>query len=113
MNCYFMHIGNDAYLDAYKVKYIVDADNNKAARMFAKAGIKRDDPRVFDATSNKETRSVLILNDNTFGISSVSAKVLRNRANRMERPNGEIFVNKNLLLSEGDDNFVDENYDEV
>ncbi len=91
MNCYFIHIGNDVYLDACKVKYIVDADNNKAARMFAKAGIKRDDPRVFDATSNKETRSVLILDDFTFGISSVSAKILRNRANGEEKPNKKLY----------------------
>ncbi len=86
MRSNFINIGNKNYLDACKIKYIISADYNKVARLLAKYGVKRDDPRVYDATSNKETRSFLILDDGTFGISNVNAKVLRNRANGIEKP---------------------------
>ncbi len=89
MRSNFINIGNKNYLDACKIKYIVSADYNKVARLLGKYGVKRDDPSVFDATSNKETRSFLILDDGTFGITSVNAKVLRNRANGVEKPSKE------------------------
>ncbi len=72
-------------MDARKIKYIVSADSNRVARLLGKYGIKRDDLRVFDASSNKETRSFLVLDDGTFGITSVSAKVLCDRANGVEK----------------------------
>ncbi len=85
MRSNFINIGNQIFVDARKIKYIVSADSNRVARLLGKYGIKRDDLRVFDASSNKETRSFLILDDGTFGITSVNAKVLCNRANGVEK----------------------------
>ncbi len=85
MRSNFINIGNQIFVDACKIKYIVSADSNRVARLLGKYGIKRDDLRVFDASSNKETRSFLVLDDGTFGITSVSAKVLCDRANGVEK----------------------------
>ena len=41
----------------------------------------RTDKEVYDGTSAKETRSMLIMNDNSIGISSVNAIVLAGGAN--------------------------------
>ena len=41
----------------------------------------RADKEVYDGTSAKETRSMLILDDNSIGISSVNTTVLAARAN--------------------------------
>ena len=41
----------------------------------------RTDKEVCDSTSAKETRSMLIMDDNTVGISSVNSTVPANRAN--------------------------------
>ncbi len=85
MKSNFINIGNQIFVDAGKIKFIVSADHGKVARLLSKYGIKRDDLRVFDASSNKETRSFIVLDDGTFGISSVNAKVLCNRANGVEK----------------------------
>ena len=47
----------------------------------AKHGMTRTDKEVCDSTSAKETRSMLIMDDNSLGISSVNSTVLANRAN--------------------------------
>ena len=85
MKSNFINIGNKSFVDASKVKYIISADHGKVARLLNKYGIKRDDIRVFDTTSNKETRSFLVLDDGTFGISSVNANTLCDRANGVEK----------------------------
>lgn len=77
----FINIGNKAFVNVDKVKYIVSADAEKVRRELAKRDIARSDKEVFDGTSAKETRSMLILEDNTIGISSVNATVLANRVN--------------------------------
>ena len=77
----FINIGNKAFVNADKVKFIVGADAEKVRRELAKHGMTRTDKEVYDGTSAKETRSMLIMDDNTVGISSVNATVLANRAN--------------------------------
>ncbi len=77
----FINIGNKAIVNADKVKFIVGADAEKVRRELAKRGMTRTDKEVYDGTSAKETRSMLILDDNSVGISSVNATVLANRAN--------------------------------
>lgn len=77
----FINIGNKAFVNVDKVKYIVSADAEKVRRELAKRDMVRSDKEVFDGTSAKETRSMLILDDNTIGISSVNATVLANRVN--------------------------------
>ena len=77
----FINIGNKAFVNADKIKFIVGADAEKVRRELAKHGMTRTDKEVYDGTSAKETRSMLIMDDNTIGISSVNSSVLANRAN--------------------------------
>ena len=77
----FINIGNKAFVNADKVKFVVGTDAEKVRRELAKHGMTRTDKEVYDGTSAKETRSMLIMDDNTIGISSVNASVLANRAN--------------------------------
>lgn len=77
----FINIGNKTFVNADKIKYIVAADAEKVRRELAKRNMQRSDRDVFDGTSAKETRSMLVLDDNSIGISSVNATVLANRAN--------------------------------
>ena len=77
----FINIGNKAFVNADKVKFIVGADAEKVRRELAKHKMTRTDKEVYDGTSAKETRSMLIMDDNTVGISSVNSTVPANRAN--------------------------------
>lgn len=79
----FVNIGNKAFANVDKVKYIVSADAEKVRRELTKRNLTRSHKEVFDGTAAKETRSMLILDDNSIGISSVSAAVLAGRANRV------------------------------
>lgn len=80
-----INIGNKAFVNIDKIKYIVSADAEKVRRELAKRDLVRSDKEVFDGTSAKETRSMLILDDDTIGISSVSATVLANRVHAETR----------------------------
>ena len=51
-------------------------DAEKVRRELAKHKMTRTDKEVYDGTSAKETRSMLIMDDNTIRISSVNASVL-------------------------------------
>lgn len=77
----FINIGNKAFVNVGKVKYIVSADAEKVRRELAKRNMERASKEVFDGTSAKETRSMLILDDNFIGISCVNATILASRAN--------------------------------
>ena len=68
-------------MNADKIKFIVGADAETVRRELAKHGMTRTDKEVCDSTSAKETRSMLIMDDNSVGISSVNSTVLANRAN--------------------------------
>ncbi len=67
---------------------------------------------MFDATSNKETRSFLILDDGTFGITSVTAKALRNRANGVEKPPKEKDAATEEVVKEPDISTEEDLYDD-
>lgn len=77
----FINIGNKAFVNTDKVKFIVGADAEKVRRELAKHDMTRNDKKVYDGTSAKETRSMLIMDDNSIGISSVNASVLVARVN--------------------------------
>ena len=77
----FINIGNKAFVNADKVKFIVAADAEKVRRELAKHDMTRADKEVYDGTSAKETRSMLIMDDDSIGISSVNATVLAARMN--------------------------------
>ena len=82
----FINMGNKAFVNADKVKFIVGADAEKVRRELAKHDMTRADKEVYDGTSAKETRSMLIMDDNSIGISSVNSTVLANRANMDQAP---------------------------
>lgn len=80
MSSNFINIGNKVFIDANKVKFIMSADSDRVRKVLAKRKLKRTSDEVFDGTSDKETRSLLILDDNSFCISSVNATKLVERA---------------------------------
>lgn len=77
----FINMGNKAFVNADKVKFIVGADAEKVRRELAKHDMTRADKEVYDGTSAKETRSMLIMDDDSIGISSVNSTVLAARMN--------------------------------
>lgn len=77
----FINMGNKAFVNADKVKFIVGADAEKVRRELAKHDMTRNDKKVYDGTSAKETRSMLIMDDDSIGISSVNSTVLAARMN--------------------------------
>jgi len=77
----FINIGNKAFVNTDKVKFIVGADAEKVRRELAKHDMTRNDKKVYDGTSAKETRSMLIMDDDSIGISSVNSTVLAARMN--------------------------------
>lgn len=76
----FLNIGNKAFVNTDKVICIVAADSDKVRRILARDNLKRTSPKVIDTTSDKETRSIIYLSDNTYCISSVNASILAKRA---------------------------------
>ncbi len=103
----FINIGNKAFVDADKIKFIISADHGKVARLLGKYGIKRDDLRVVDTTSTKETHSFLVMDDGTFGISSVNAKTLCDRANGVEKVVKKKNADKKEIAKEYSDDEVE------
>ena len=77
----FINIGNKAFLNTDKVKFIVGADAEKVRRELAKHDMTRNDKKVYDGTSAKETRSMLLMDDDSIGISSANSTVLAARMN--------------------------------
>lgn len=80
MSSNFINVGNKVFVDANKVKFIMSADSDRVRKVLAKRKLVRTSDEVFDGTSDKETRSLLILDDGSFCISSVNATVLVKRA---------------------------------
>ena len=80
MNNSFLNIGNKAFVRVAEIICIEAADSDKVRRILARANLKRKSPEVIDTTSDNETRSIIFLKDNKYGISSVNASVLVKRA---------------------------------
>lgn len=74
-------IGKKAYVNIDKVSYIISADADKVRRILKRYGVEKNSSQVVDLTSDKETRSMLILEDGSVGLSHVNAPVLAKRAN--------------------------------
>lgn len=77
----FISIGKKAYVNIEKVCYIISADADKVRRILKRYGIEKYSDQVIDLTSDKETRSMLVLEDRSIGLSNVNAQVLAKRAN--------------------------------
>ena len=76
----FLNIGNKFFVNVDMVKCIAAADSDKVRRILARADLTRATKEVINSTSDKETRSILFLSDNTYCISSVNASILAKRA---------------------------------
>ena len=59
-----------------------DADAEKVRRLLQRHGLERSSEQVIDATSVKETKSLLILDDGRVAISSMTANVIIKRADK-------------------------------
>ena len=91
MSSNFINVGNKVFIDATKVKFIISADSDRVRKILVKRKLTRTSDEVFDGTSDKETRSLLILDDGSFCISSVNANKLVERA---KSDNTELAANE-------------------
>lgn len=83
MSNLFLHLGNENYVNLDTIKYIVDANAEKVRKYRMDRGIEKNSDAFLNGSSDKETRSLIIHKDGTICTSSVSAKSLRDRANKL------------------------------
>ena len=76
-----INIGNKSFVIYDQINVIIAADADKVRRLFIKWKIDRDSPKVVNLTSDKETRSLIILKDGMCILSSVNSTVLQKRIN--------------------------------
>lgn len=76
-----INIGNKSFVIYDQIDVVIAADADKVRRLFIKWKIDRDSPKVVNLTSDKETRSLIILKDGMCVLSSVNATVLQKRIN--------------------------------
>ncbi|MBE6811223.1 MAG: DUF370 domain-containing protein [Ruminococcaceae bacterium] len=75
----FINIGNGAFVNANKISAIISSDADKVRRIMLKHGCDRTSAEVYDVTDDAETRSIILLNDESIVVSSVSASELNKR----------------------------------
>ena len=75
----FINIGNGAFVNTNKISAIISSDADKVRRIMLKHGCDRTSAEVYDVTDDDETRSIILLNDESIVISSVSASELKKR----------------------------------
>lgn len=75
----FINIGNGAFVNANKISAIISSDADKVRRIMLKHGCNRTSAEVYDVTDDAETRSIILLNDESIVVSSVSASELNKR----------------------------------
>ena len=76
-----INIGNKSFVIYDQINAVIAADADKVRRLFIKWKIDRDSPKVVNLTSDKETRSLIILKDGMCILSSVNATILQKRIN--------------------------------
>ena len=76
-----INIGNKSFVIYDQIDVVISADADKVRRLFIKWKIDRDSPKVVNLTSDKETRSLIILKDGMCILSSVNATILQKRIN--------------------------------
>ena len=74
-----INIGNGAFVNANKISAIISSDADKVRRIMLKHGCDRTSAEVYDVTDDAETRSIILLNDESIVVSSVSASELNKR----------------------------------
>ena len=76
-----INIGNKSFVIYDQIDVVISADADKVRRLFIMWKIDRDSPKVVNLTSDKETRSLIILKDGMCVLSSVNSTVLQKRIN--------------------------------
>ena len=79
----FLHLGNDNYVNLDTVKLITSANAEKVRKYRTDRKIDRNSDAFFNGSSDKETRSMILFRDGSICTSSVSAKSLQDRANKL------------------------------
>lgn len=82
MKSSFVDIGNRVKLCTDRIVCIIDADAEKVRRLLQRHDLERSSGLVIDATSVKETKSLLILDDGRVAISSMTSNVIIKRADK-------------------------------
>lgn len=75
----FINIGNGAFVNANKISAIISSDADKVRRIMLKHGCDRTSVAAYDVTDDNETRSIILLNDESIVISAVGASELNRR----------------------------------
>jgi len=79
----FLPLGNDNYVNMDKVKLISAANAEKVRKYRIERNIDKNSVNFFNGSSDKETRSMILFCDGSICTSSVSAKSLQDRANKL------------------------------
>ena len=79
----FLHLGNDNYVNLDTVKLITSANAEKVRKYCTDRKIDKNSDAFFNGSSDKETRSMILFRDGSICTSSVSAKSLQDRANKL------------------------------
>ena len=85
MSNMMLHLGNDNYVNLDKVKLITAANAEKVRKYRTDRKIDKDSVNFFNGSSDKETRSMILFCDGSICTSSVSAKILKERANDLAK----------------------------
>ena len=79
----FLHLGNDNYVNLDTVKLITSANAEKVRKYRTDRKIDKNSDTFFNGSSDRETRSMILFRDGSICTSSVSAKSLQDRANKL------------------------------
>ena len=79
----FLHLGNDNYVNLDTVKLITSANAEKVRKYRTDRKIDKNSDAFFNGSSDRETRSMILFRDGSICTSSVSAKSLQDRANKL------------------------------
>ena len=85
MSSLMLHLGNDNYVNLDKVKLISSANAEKVRKYRIERNIDKNSVNFFNGSSDKETRSMILFCDGSICTSSVSAKILKERANDLAK----------------------------
>lgn len=80
MKTNYVNIGDRVNISMDRIVCIMDADSEKVRRLLKRHGLERSSSQVIDATSNKGTKSLLILDDGQLALSNLSANVIIKRS---------------------------------
>ena len=83
MSSLMLHLGNDNYVNLDKVKLISSANAEKVRKYRTDRNIDKNSVDFFNGSSDRETRSMVLFCDGSICTSSVSAKILKERADKL------------------------------